>query len=80
MKLTQEDIKYLEENHPDNVPIEVACKLINRNCEKSKRVDKDSLRVSIKKNACPFGWGIPSPNGNIWRFRIETHKFIEYFS
>ena len=80
MKLNDEDIAFLEKHYPDNIPINIACEYINRNSEKSKRIDKDSLRVSIKKNNCPFGWCIPSEKGNVNRYRIETHNFIKYFS
>lgn len=80
MKLSNADITFLEKNYPDNIPINIACEFINRHSEKSKRIDKDSLRVSIKRGHCPFGWCIPSESGQVNRYRIETHNFIKYFT
>ena len=80
MTLSQKDIAYLKENYPDTIPIEVAAEFISRYSPKSKSLQPQSLRVAIQRGTCPFAWAIPPKAGEVWRYRIETHKFIEYFS
>ena len=65
----EEKITYLRENHPENVPIAVAAKMLGKNAL--------YVRESLKDGSYPFGNAVKRDD---WSFNIPTERFIAYLS
>lgn len=64
-----EKIKYLRENHPENVPIAVAAEMLGKNAL--------YVRESLKDGSYPFGNAVKRDG---WAFNIPTERFITYLT
>lgn len=59
----------IESNHPDNLQVEVAAKLMG--------VGKQFIRVGLRNGTFPFGYAVLMPSGK-YRYYISPKKFTEY--